>query len=113
MWGSMFSGLKAAGSGGGVGADTMGVGGKKKKKKSPLPTLEATGAASSLQAPGENVGGMGMQPVGGGGSHGGIQFSPVPQQDGSIYLHVQNSDGSLGPVARVMRPITQYGFGGY
>lgn len=57
------------------------------------------------------MGPMGMPPVGM-TDPAGRQYKAVTQEDGSVLLHLQNPDGSLGPAVKIIPPIKPRNPGG-
>jgi hypothetical protein len=81
------------------------------------PTLSPGAAMAASAPPPPMMGGGGMPPMMGGGggapppgmpSAGGLtdpagrQYKAVTQADGSILLHLQNPDGTLGPAVKII-----------
>ena len=52
---------------------------------------------------GQDFSAPGLMPPGAGPDA--SQYEAVTQADGSILLHLKNSDGSLGPAVRIINPI--------
>lgn len=72
------------------------------------PTLspQMAGALSSPPMMGSPMGMPGMMSPDDPASQ---QFSAVTQEDGSVLLHLRKSDGSLGPVVKIIPPIKRSG----